>query len=141
MAKFVLRDAYIAINGTAISDHVSSVTVEDSADEVDFTAFSANAYREFGQGLKDATITLTAFQDYAGASAIYNIFQPLYASGGTFSVEVRPTSAAVGTANPKATMTGRLYTFSPISGAVGDAASTDISIRNAGTLGLVMATA
>jgi hypothetical protein len=53
MAKFVLRDAYIAINGTAISDHVSSVTVEDSADEVDFTAFSANAYREFGQGLKD----------------------------------------------------------------------------------------
>ena len=140
MAKFVLRDAYVAINGTAISDHVSSVTVEDSADEVDFTAFTSSAYREFGQGLKDATITLTVFQDYA-ASSVYSIFQPLYASGGTFGVEVRPTSAAVSSTNPKATMTGRLYSFNPIAGAVGDAASTDIAIRNAGTAGLTMATA
>jgi hypothetical protein len=139
MAKFVLRDAYVAINGTAISDHCSSVTVEDNADEIDFTAFSANAYREFGQGLKDATITLTVFQDYA-ASSVYSIFQPLYANGGTFGIEVRPTSSAVSATNPKASMTGRLYSFNPIGGAVGDAATADIAIRNAGTAGLVMGT-
>ncbi len=139
MAKFVLTNAYVAINGTAISDHCSSVTVEDSADEIEFTSFSANQYREFGQGLHDATITLTVFQDYAGSS-VYSILQPLYASGGTFGIEVRPINATVTATNPKATMTGRLYSFNPIAGAVGDAATTDISIRNAGTAGLVMGT-
>jgi hypothetical protein len=141
MAKFVFKDAFVSINGTAISDHCSSVTVEDTADEIDFTAFTANSYREFGQGLKDANITLSVFQDYAGSS-VYSIFQPLYASGGTFNVIVRPVaSVAVGPTNPNATMVGRLYSFSPIGGAVGDAAAAEISIRNAGTAGLVMATA
>ena len=139
MAKFVMTNAYVAINGTAISDHCSSVTVEDSADEIDFTAFSSNAYREFGQGLKDATINFTVFQDYAAAN-VYSILQPLYASGGTFAIEVRPVNATVTATNPKATMTGRLYSFNPIGGAVGDAATADISVRNAGTAGLVMGT-
>lgn len=139
MAKFVLTNAYIAINGTAISDHCSSVTVEDSADEIDFTSFSANSYREFGQGLKDATISFTIFQDYA-ASNVYSILQPLYQSGGTFGIEVRPVNATVTATNPKATMTGRLYSFNPIGGAVGDAATSEISVRNAGTAGLVMGT-
>jgi hypothetical protein len=53
--KHVLRNAYIAINGTALSDHASSLEVEDEAEEVEFTGFSPNGYREFGQGLKDAT--------------------------------------------------------------------------------------
>jgi hypothetical protein len=38
-------------------------------------------------------------------------------------------------------MVSRLYSYSPISGAVGDANQNDISIRNAGTAGLVRATA
>lgn len=138
MAKFVWKDAYIAINGTAFSDHASSVTVEDTADQVEFTAFSANSYREFGQGLKDATINVTWFNDFA-ANSIYATLQPLYAAGGTFSVEVRPTSAAVSATNPKATMTGRLYAFS-VGGAVGEAATFESAIHNAGTAGLVWGT-
>lgn len=139
MAKHVLKDAYVAINGTAISDHTSSVTIEDTADEVDFTAFTSSAYREFGQGMKDATITLTVFQDY-DAAQVDAIFFPLYASGGTFTTEIRPTSAAASGTNPKYTMTSRLYSYSPVSGGVGDANTNDITIRNAGTLGLVRGT-
>ena len=139
MAKLVLKDAYVAINGTAISDHVSSVEVASTFDEVDFTAFGAGNYREYGQGMGDATITLTAYQDFA-ASSIDAIFWPLSQSGGTFSVEVRPTSAAASSTNPKYTMTGRLFEFNPIAGAVGDAATTDIPIRNAGTAGLTRGT-
>ena len=140
MAKHVLTDCYVAINGTAISDHCSSVTLEDSADEVEFTSFTSSAYREFGQGLKDANVSISVFQDYA-ANSIDAIFYPLYASGGTFGLEVRPTSAAVSATNPKYTMVSRLYSYSPIAGAVGDANSNDISIRNAGTAGLVRAIA
>lgn len=139
MGKFVLRDAYIAVNGTSLSDHCSSLELEDSAEEVEFTAFSSNAYREFGQGLKDATITATFFADFAGSS-VHSILQPLYSSGGTFGVEIRPTSEAVSATNPKATMTARLYAYSGIAGAVGEASTFDAAFRNAGTAGLVWGT-
>lgn len=138
MPKFTMTNAYIEVNGTAFSDHANAITVEDTADEIEFTSFGAG-YREFGQGLHDATITATVFQDYA-ASNIYAMFQPLYASGGTFAIKVRPTAAAASATNPVATMTARLYTFNPIAGAVGDAATTDLVFRNAGTAGLVMGT-
>ena len=145
MAKFTLKNAYVAIGpipggGTAISDHCSSVTIESTFDEVDFTAFGPNNYREFGQGMGDATITLSVFQDFA-ASSIDSIFWPLSQTGGTFGVEVRPdATASVSSTNPRYTMTGRLFQFNPLAGAVGDAATTDIPIRNGGTAGLVRGT-
>jgi hypothetical protein len=140
MAKHVLTDCYVGINGTAISDHVQSVTLEDTADEVEFTSFGPSAYREFGVGLKDANVTITLFQDYA-ANSMDAIFYPLYQSGGTFNFECRHTSAAASSTNPKYTMVSKLYSYSPISGAVGDANQNDVNIRNAGTAGLVRGTA
>ena len=139
MAKLVARDVYFAINGTVLSDHVSSVTFEDTADEVEFTAFGPNAYREFGQGLHDATITATFFQDFA-ANSVHTILQPLYASGGTFSVELRPTSSAVSSTNPKVTMVSRIYGYGGLGADVGDAMTFDATFRNAGTAGPVWGT-
>ena len=138
MAKIVLKDAYIVVDGTNLSDHVSSVTLEDTADEVEFTSFGAN-YREYGQGLKTASITLEVFQDFA-ASSVDSVMQPLYASGGTFNVEVRPTSSSPSSTNPKYTMVGRLFSYSPLQGAVGDANTTSVVVNNAGTAGLVRGT-
>ena len=142
MAKQVFKDGYIAINGTALSNFANHIDIDDSADEIDFTGFSTNGYREIGQGLKDATINVTWFQNFGTAvgDTVHSILQPLYASGGTFSVEVRPTSGAVSATNPKATMTGRLYSYSGIAGDVGAALTMDIAIRNAGTAGLVWGT-
>lgn len=133
----ILKDAYVAINGTAISQYCSAATLEAPFDEVDVTTFGGN-YRQFAQGLGDATITLTTFPDTT--QVLNGIFWPLSQSGGTFSVEIRETSASVGTANPKYTMTGALFNYNPTGGAVGDAVSTDIPIRNAGTAGLVRGT-
>jgi hypothetical protein len=139
MAKYVLKDAYIAINGTALSNFASSCELEDTAEEIDFTGFSTGGYKEIGQGLKDATITCTFFSDFA-ANSVNAILQPLYAAGGTFGIEVRPTSAVVSATNPKATMTCRLFAYSGISGQVGEASTFDAAFRNAGTAGLVWGT-
>lgn len=138
--KYVNRNFYFAINGTALSDHVSAVEVEDTADEIEFTSFSANGYREYGQGLKDATITVTFFQDYA-ASQVHSILQPLYASGGTFTVAIRPdAAAAISSTNPGGTMIARMYAYPGMGGAVGEAATFDAAFRNAGTAGLTYGT-
>jgi hypothetical protein len=117
----------------------AEVTIEDSAEEIDFTAFSANGYKEIGQGLKDATVTVSFFQDFA-ASSVHSILQPLYQSGGTFAVEVRPDAGAVSSTNPKATMTARLYSYAGFGGAVGEASTFEASFRNAGTAGLTWGT-
>lgn len=138
MAKFVLKDAVVTIAGVDLSDHFSSVTIEDSADEVEFTSFGAG-YREFGQGLKDATITVEAFQDFA-ASEVDATLYPLYSEGGTFDVVVKAENTEVSATNPSYTLKSRLFSYSPIAGAVGDASTTSLTFRNAGTAGLTRGT-
>ena len=132
MAKIVLKDAVITIDGTDLSDHISSVTLEDSADEVEFTGFDNSGYREYGQGLKTASIQLEVFQDF-GASSVDSVLYPLYASGGTFAVTVKAENATTSATNPEYSMDGRLYSYSPIAGAVGDASTTSVTINNGGT--------
>lgn len=135
----MLRNAFISVNGVNLSDHCSSVTLEDSAEEVDFTAFTSNAYREFGQGLKDATVSATFFQDYASGSVDATLF-PLYDSGGTFSLVVKPDGAATSSTNPSYTMVARIYRYGGVAGAVGDANTIDTTFRNAGTAGITRGT-
>ena len=137
--KMTFKNGYLAVNGTSLSDHCEGIEIEDAAEEIDFTSFSANGYREIGPGLKDATVTATFFQDFAAAN-VHAILQPLYASGGTFALEVRADNSTVSATNPKATMTARMYSYAGISGAVGDALTMDVSFRNGGTAGLVWGT-
>jgi hypothetical protein len=139
MAKQVLRNAKITVNGVDLSDHASSVTLEDSAEEVDFTSFSSSGYREFGQGLKTATITAEFFQDYATGSVDATHY-PLYASGGTFDVVVVPENTTVSSTNPSYTMRSRIYTYGGVAGAVGDANTVSITYNNAGTAGITRGT-
>jgi hypothetical protein len=140
MAKFVLRDAYILINGTAYSDHASSAVIEDKADEIDVSSFGPAGYREIAQGMRDCTITVEFFADF-NAGAINSVLQPLYSSGSTFSVEVRPTSGSRSPTNPAAVITARLYNYAGFTGKVGEAAVTEAIFRNGSTAGLAWLTA
>lgn len=139
MSKFVLLDADINVDGTDLSNFASSVEIEDSAEEKDLTGFGDD-YRVFAQGLKDATITVTFFNDFDAAS-VDAILEPLYSGGSTFDVVVKPTSAAVSSTNPSYTMTSRMFSYSPFGGAIGEASDTDVAFRNAGGSGVVKATA
>lgn len=140
MAKQILRNAFIQINGVNLSDHCSSVTVESTAEEIDLTAFTSAGYREFGQGFKDATITATFFQDYASAS-VHQTLQPLYDAGGTFALYVKADAATTTSTNPRIEMiTARMFGYNPIAGAVGEASTLDVSFRNAGTAGVTYGT-
>jgi hypothetical protein len=137
MAKFVLKNAVITVDGDDISDHVSSVTIETSRDEVDVTAFGASN-REMLAGLGDATITLEVFQDFESNEIDQNMFQHSIEDS-PFEVTVRPTSNAISATNPEYSMQALLFNYSPISGAVGEASTTTLTFRNAAQAGLVKA--
>lgn len=131
MAKEVLTNSSILVNSVNLSDHASSISMEDSAEEVDFTSFSASEYREHGPGLKDATISATFFNDHA-AGSVADTLQPLYDSGGTFTVRVKPD--VQGTV--AYTMVSRLYNNPLLAGAVGEANTIDVTFRSGGTAGI-----
>lgn len=138
MSKVVLKDASITVNSVDLSTRCDSITIEDTAEEVDVTAFQGNGYREFMQGLKDATITASFFQDYASGS-VHSVLNAVYQSGSTFSVVVKGDDAAVSATNPTFTMTCRLYSYSGLSGGIGEASKIEATFRNAGN-GIVVAT-
>lgn len=124
MTKVVLKDCYIVINGTNFSDHSSSVAVTFKKADIDTTNFSGQG-KEHAQGLRDDGLEITLQSDYAPAS-VDAVLYPLYDLGTEFTVEVRPTSAAVSTSNPKYTATCILLGYQPLEGKVGQLADTKI---------------
>lgn len=134
MAKHVLRDVVHTVNGVDLSDHVSSVTVETSRPEVDVTSMGAD-YMETIPGIPDATITVNYFNDYA-AGEVYATLQPLSTTDTPFTVTVKPTSSAIGATNPNIEMSALMYSFSPVSGDIGSANTTEVVYRNASQTGL-----
>jgi len=135
MAKEVLTNSKIVVNSVDLSDHVESVELDATADEVEFTAFGTSGYREFGQGLKDATVTVSFFNDHA-AGSVADTLQPLFTNGSTFPLKIWPNASGT----VVYTMTARLYQYPALAGAVGEANKLDVSFRNAGTAGITRGT-
>jgi hypothetical protein len=140
MAKFVLTSVTTTINGTDFSDHLASVTLDLSADEVETTAFGGSGFRTRVGGLKDGSITLSFHNDFgsSGSEAVDSTIYNLYGSNAT--VIVRPTSGTVSATNPSYSGVYLVSQVNPISGSVGDLATRDLTWPTAGTAGIVRAT-
>jgi len=130
MAVLVLTDASITINSVSLGDHANSVTVTYEKDSVEVTAFGAGGHT-FTGGLQNNTIEIALMQDFATSNVEATVY-PLV--GTTTTVVIKPTSAAVGTANPSYTITGAfLAAHTPVAGGVGELAMTTLSFTG-GTL-------
>lgn len=134
MGKFVLKNPVVTVNGVDLSDHCSHVTIETTFDDVDVTSFGAT-FKSVIQGLGDARLTLSLFQDFAAGSVDATLW-PLVSAGTTFPVTVKPTAAAVSATNPRYDMTGVLLSYNPLDGDMGEASTTDVEIPNASQTGL-----
>jgi len=139
MAITVLTNAFVSVNGVDLSDHASSVTIEDNRDEVDVTAFGATN-KAVAKGLGDATITVDFFQDFA-AGKVHATLSPLIGSSTPVNIEIRPTNAARSTTNPAALLSAYLMSYNMLDGSVGDASSMTATFRNASQAGMTYPTA
>lgn len=137
MAKFVLRDALVTVNGVDLSDHVSGVTITTSRPEVDVTSMGDD-FMAFIGGIPDATVEVAYFQDFAAAK-VDATHWPLVNSDTLFPVVVRPVNAAGSATNPTFVMGQSLLLgdYQPVQGDVGSAATTTVTYRNAGNAGVV----
>lgn len=102
MAVFALTSTYLALAGADLSTHVKQVELTVDAAELDSTDFASAGWEDRIGGLKSATLSFTVNDDEA-VSSISSILWGHFNTGTAVTFEVRATSAAVGTSNPKFT--------------------------------------
>jgi hypothetical protein len=130
MATFVLTDASVTINSVNLSDHVRSVTLDISAEEQDDTAMGST-FRSLKGGLKSGSLSLEFNSDFAAAEIDATIFPIL---GTSVAFDIRATSGAVSSTNPKYTGSCLVTQHVPLGNAVGDLATTSVTWPTTGTI-------
>lgn len=127
MAKIIGKFLRVKVGGVDLTDHIASVDVSETVDEIETTAFNQSARSRIA-GLKDASITLSFHQDYE-ASSVNATLGTIF--GGTTSVVVLAgTALAQGTAaaaSPMYTIPCLASQQTPVSGQVGDLVTFDVT--------------
>jgi hypothetical protein len=130
MAVMALTTEYTSINAVDESANIKSSTLTIDVNPLDTTDFASAGWTEVIGGLKSGTLAIE-FQDDVAAAAIDSKLWALL--GTVVAFEVRLTSAAVGTSNPK--WTGSvLITSHSVGGAVGDLATKSLSFPTTGAV-------
>jgi len=117
MAIFLQNNVGVKINSVDLSDHITSVTLTQSFDELEVTALGDTAHKMV-KGLEASTLTLNFLNDFAAAS-VQATLQAAY--GTTVTAVLLPVKGtAVSATNPLYTVSILVNNLTPLNGAVGD---------------------
>ena len=123
MAIYLSNNVVVTLNSVALSDHVTSATINRVFDELEVTAMGDTAHK-FVKGLEASTVTLDFLNDTAAA----NVLVTLQAAWGTtVPLTLKQTSAAVSATNPLYSTTILVNNTTDINGAVGDISTQSIT--------------
>ena len=123
MAIYLSSAVVVTLNSVALSDHVTSATINRSFDELECTAMGDTAHK-FVKGLEASTITL----DFLSDTAASNVNATLQAAWGTtVTLTLKQTSAATSATNPLYSTTVLVNNTTDINGAVADIATQSIT--------------
>lgn len=130
MANLVFTNAYVSLNSVDLSSCVKSVTLDYKAELQDDTAMGDTSRSRIG-GLKDWSMTVEFFQDYASNKVDQTLFSLV---GTIFAVEVRPTTASRSATNPGYTGNVILESYQPVGGTVGENLMAPVTMQGVLTL-------
>jgi hypothetical protein len=131
MAVFLSNNVGVKVNSVDLSDHVTSVTINRSFDELEVTAMGDSGHK-FVKGLEASSITIDFLNDTASA----NVLATLQAAWGTNVpiVLLQTKGTAVSATNPLYTATCLINNTTDINGAVGDMSTQSITFTVSGTI-------
>ena len=130
MAKLVLKDASVVINGVDLSNRVRQIAISTKVAILDDTTMGASGLGRIA-GLRDESFTVTWAQDFA-ASEVDATLWPIYTGGTPVSATIKPTSATTGNVVYSGSVI--LSDYAPISGAVGALAESATTFQVDGIL-------
>ena len=131
MAVFLNNKVGVKVNSVDLSDHVTSVTLNRSFNELPVTAMGDSG-EKFVKGLEASSVNISFLNDTASAQ----VLATLQAAWGT-SVTVillQEKGTAVSATNPLYTMTCLVNNTTDINGAVGDLSTQDVTWTVNGTV-------
>lgn len=136
MAKLVLTEAFVEIDGVDMSCWANNVEITLSKAEVDANTFCG---QDTLAGLEESSFSIGLVQDFDAAAVDATLF-PLWDEESTFTVVVRPDRiAAVSGTNPEYSGTCRLLEYQPLSGGPGDLAEISIDLKVIGSMARAVA--
>jgi hypothetical protein len=135
MADFVLKDAFVHINGVDLSDHVESVTLNYDADMQDNSAMGDTTH-SFLPGLLVKSFTANFYQDFAASSVDATLF-PLVGAA-AFPVRLRASkTGAISATNPEYQGNFIVESYPIFGNSVGEMAMAAVTFRSGDGAALV----
>ena len=119
----MLSNASITINSVDLSSYVTSVTLSQSADNLEDTAMGDTS-RSYIGGLKSGSVDIEFNADFAAAKTEATIF-PLV--GTSTAVVIKPVDASVSVTNPSYSFNAVVTEWDTLNGSVGEIATHSIS--------------
>lgn len=131
MAVFLNNKVGIKVNSVDLSDHVTSVTLNRTFDELEVTAMGDSGHK-FVKGLEASSVAIDFLNDTASAS----VLQTLQAAWGTnvTVVLLQDKGSAVSATNPLYTMTCLVNNTTDIAGTPADLGAQSLTWNVSGTV-------
>lgn len=124
MAVFLNNKVGLKINAIDLSDHVTSVTLNYAADELEVTAMGDTAHK-FVKGLESGTLTVSLLNDTAASQVLATLNAAFGTTVACKMLQEKGTS--VSATNPLYTFDILVNNLTPINGGVGDIGTQDIT--------------
>ena len=135
MAVFLNNGVVLTVDGVDLSDHVTSITINRTFDELEVTAMGDSGHK-FVKGLEASSITV----DFLNDTATGEVLQTLQENWGTsVTVTAKQTSAATSATNPLYTMTCLINNTTDINGSVADLSTQSVTWNVNGTIAITSA--
>lgn len=123
MAVFLNNGVVLTVNSVDLSDHVTSITINRTFDELEVTAMGDTGHK-FVKGLEASSVTI----DFLNDTATGEVLQTLAAAWGTsVTVTAKQSSGATAADNPLYTMTCLVNNLTPINGSVADLSTQSVT--------------
>jgi hypothetical protein len=131
MAVFLSNNVGVKVNSVDLSDHVTSITLNRTFEELDVTAMGDTG-RKAVKGLEASTVTI----DFLNDTATANVLATLQAAWGTnvTVVLLQTKGTAISATNPLYTMTCLVNNTTDINGAVGDLGTQSVTWNVSGSV-------
>jgi len=120
-----LNATKVKIGSIDISDHVTSATLTQSADELEITSLSDSA-RKYVAGLQNGKLDLEFLDDWAASQVCATLQSSIYT---TVVAKLLPgtNGTTISAQNPLYTVSILINNLTPIAGAAGEMASSSLS--------------
>lgn len=118
MAKQIVKGT-VTVNAVDLTSHVSSVTIDKSADDHDVTGLDAEAHEHL-LGLSEDSGTLNFWQDF-DAGSVDATLSPLQGENTAFPIVVEEPNGKTWT------LQALLPNYQPLAGSVGEPSATECS--------------